>query len=86
LFETARRSSRSTLGDGYRQLHSRVNGGYVTAEDGGNKPLIANRTAIGVWESSKKSKLVVNPSLLLSVFHGVGVGGLLAYRVALGWR
>jgi hypothetical protein len=27
-----------------------VNGQYVTAEDGGASPLIANRTAVGVWE------------------------------------
>jgi type 1 glutamine amidotransferase len=31
-------------------LRARVNGRYVTAENGGSQPLIANRTAIGPWE------------------------------------
>jgi hypothetical protein len=31
-------------------LRARANGQYVTADDGGASPLIANRTAIGPWE------------------------------------
>jgi GH25 family lysozyme M1 (1,4-beta-N-acetylmuramidase) len=31
-------------------LRAHANGRYVTAEDAGSKPLIANRTAIGTWE------------------------------------
>ncbi|WP_275587207.1 S8 family serine peptidase [Micromonospora terminaliae] len=31
-------------------LKARVNGRYVTAESGGNRPLIARGTAIGAWE------------------------------------
>lgn len=31
-------------------LHARVNGRYVTAENAGAAPLIANRTAVGSWE------------------------------------
>lgn len=31
-------------------LRSRANNRYVVAENGGNAPLIANRTAIGAWE------------------------------------
>nr|WP_168532387.1 hypothetical protein [Streptomyces sp. RPA4-2]QIY66725.1 hypothetical protein HEP85_41360 [Streptomyces sp. RPA4-2] len=37
-------------GDGSVSLKSMVNGDYVTAENAGADPLIANRTAIGPWE------------------------------------
>ena len=38
-------------------LRAHANGRYVTAENAGSKPLIANRAAVGAWE---KFKLVVN--------------------------
>ena len=36
--------------DGNISLQAQVNGRYVTAESFGDKPLIANRTAIALWE------------------------------------
>jgi hypothetical protein len=37
-------------GDGTISLRSAANSRLVTAEAAGGAPLIANRTAIGVWE------------------------------------
>jgi hypothetical protein len=39
------------LGSGNFALYSTVNSRYVCAEGGGTSPLIANRTAIGPWET-----------------------------------
>ncbi len=36
--------------DGTVSLRALVNGRYVAAENAGASPLIANRTAIGLWE------------------------------------
>ena len=38
------------LGNGYMAVKSLVNGLYVTAENAGASPLIANRGAVGLWE------------------------------------
>jgi hypothetical protein len=48
-------------------LRAHANGRYVTAESGGSKPLIANRTAIGPWE---KFRLVVNSDGTISLLAG----------------
>jgi hypothetical protein len=37
--------------NGYVGLQAVVNGKYITAENGGSSPLIANRTTIGPWET-----------------------------------
>jgi hypothetical protein len=37
-------------GDGSVSLRANANNNYVTAENAGAAPLIANRTAIGPWE------------------------------------
>jgi hypothetical protein len=36
--------------DGSVSLKAYINGKYVTAENAGGSPLIANRSAIGLWE------------------------------------
>ncbi|CAG7645789.1 DUF7910 domain-containing protein [Actinacidiphila bryophytorum] len=52
---TATRPTKPTTGSTGSQgtvvsLRARANGQYVTADEGGASPLIANRTAIGPWE------------------------------------
>ncbi len=39
------------LGGGAVALRAEVNGRYVCAEGGGAQPLVANRTAVGPWET-----------------------------------
>ena len=43
--------------DGTVSLRSQANSRYVTAEAGGGRPLIANRTAIGPWEKFRLIRL-----------------------------
>ena len=45
------------LGGGNIALQSHANNRYVCAEDAGNSPLIANRDAIGPWETFKMTVL-----------------------------
>ncbi|MCW2882635.1 MAG: carbohydrate binding family 6, partial [Sphaerisporangium sp.] len=72
-------------------LKARSNGQYVTAENAGAQPLIANRTAVGGWETFQ---LIKNPDGTVSLkaqangkyvcADGGGAQPLIANRTAIG--
>jgi hypothetical protein len=51
-------------------LRAMANGKYVTAENAGASPLIANRTQIGAWETFKWLSLGGNDFALRSPANG----------------
>jgi hypothetical protein len=76
---------------GVRALRSNVNGRFVTAENAGRSPLIANRTVIGSWE---RFRIITNADGSISLRAGVndrlvtaenaGRSPLIANRTAIG--
>jgi type 1 glutamine amidotransferase len=72
-------------------LRARVNGKYVTAENGGALPLIANRTAIGPWEQFDQINagggfiaLRAHANNLDVCAENAGAASLIANRTAVG--
>ena len=72
-------------------LLANVNGRYVTAENAGNSPLIANRTAIGAWEQFDQVNVGGGYIALLAHVNGryvtaenAGKSALIANRTAIG--
>ncbi|WP_347405293.1 ThuA domain-containing protein [Asanoa sp. WMMD1127] len=88
---TAQRFDVVDLGGGNVALKSRANGMYVCAENAGANPLIANRAAVGGWETFAR---VNNPDGTVSfraqangryvVAENAGAAALIANRTAIG--
>ena len=72
-------------------LRSRANNMYVTADNAGASPLIANRTAIGTWEqfdllnvSSGNIALRAHANNMYVTADNAGASPLIANRTAIG--
>src|SRR3984885_10872026 len=88
---TATRPTQPTLGSGTIALRAHANNMYVTADNAGASPLIANRTAIGTWETFQ---LIQNPGGTVSLLaladnryvtaENAGASPLIANRTAVG--
>jgi type 1 glutamine amidotransferase len=80
-----------TLSGGNVALRSRANGQYVCAENAGNNPLIANRAAVGSWETfalirngdgTVSLRATVNNRYVTA--ENAGAAALIANRTAIG--
>jgi hypothetical protein len=79
------------VGSGTIALRAHANSMYVTADNAGASPLIANRTAIGTWETFQ---LIQNPGGTVSLLaladnryvtaDNAGASPLIANRTAIG--
>ena len=72
-------------------LVASINNSYVTAETAGNNPLVANRTAVGLWEQFRVEDLGNGYIALKSQVNGryvcaenAGASALIANRTAVG--
>jgi hypothetical protein len=72
-------------------LRARANNNYVTADNGGSSPLIANRTAIGAWEQFDQLDagggniaLRAHANNLIVTADNAGASPLIANRTAVG--
>src|SRR5262249_26998612 len=79
------------LGGGNVAFRSRANGMYVCAENAGNNPLVANRGAVGPWETfarvtnadgSVSFRAQVNGRYVVA--ENAGAASLIANRTAIG--
>jgi hypothetical protein len=80
-----------TLSGGNVALRSKANNMYVCAENNGNSPLIANRAAVGLWETfarvdngdgSVSFRAQVNGRYVVA--ENAGAAALIANRTAIG--
>jgi hypothetical protein len=91
---TATRPTQPVVGSGATtvvSLRSRANNMYVTADNAGASPLIANRTAIGTWEQfdllsagNGNSALRAHANNMIVTADNAGASPLIANRTAIG--